>query len=61
MFIFNTDQGYISGTLHQNLRFQCDKSKARRFTPEQIKAFGDGIAADLHDYYSCEWVHIELI
>jgi hypothetical protein len=37
------------------------KEDARKFTAEQIKAFGDGIAADLHDYYCCESVNIEQV
>jgi hypothetical protein len=60
MFVINTDQGYLSGELHKNLRFVI-KEDARQFTAEQIKAFGDGIAADLHDWYKCEWIHLEQV
>jgi hypothetical protein len=60
MFVINTDQGYIDGTLHSNLRFTI-KEEARQFTAEQIKAFGEGIAADLHDYYLCQEVYIEQV
>jgi hypothetical protein len=60
MFVINTDQGYISGQLHKNLRFTI-KEDARQFTVEQIKAFGDGIVADLIDWYKCESVTIEQV
>jgi hypothetical protein len=60
MFVINTDQGYIQGQLHKNLHFTT-KEDARQFTAEQIIAFGDGIAADLHDYYLCETVTLEQV
>jgi hypothetical protein len=60
MFVINTDMGYIAGQLHKNLIF-VEKQDARQFTHEQIKAFGEGIAADLHDYYCVEWCLVEQI
>lgn len=60
MFVINTDQGYIKGQLHKNLMFTV-KEDARQFTSEQIKAFGEGIAADLHDWYLCEYVLVEQV
>jgi hypothetical protein len=61
MYVINTDQGYLCGEqLHKNTYFGM-KEDARKFTAEQIKAFGDGIAADLHDYYCCESVNIEQV
>jgi hypothetical protein len=60
MYIINTDQGYVSGTLHKNLNFTT-KQDARQFTVEQINAFGEGIAADLHDWYLCEWCLVERV
>jgi hypothetical protein len=61
MFIFNTDQGYLCGEkLHHGTYFGT-KDQARRFTYEQVKAFGDGIAADLIDYYCCENIYLEQV
>jgi hypothetical protein len=60
MFVINTDQGYISGELHKSLKFVI-KEEARQFTAEQIKAFGDGIAADLIDWYCCTEIYLEQV
>jgi hypothetical protein len=61
MFVINTDQGYLCGErLHKGTYFGM-KEDARQFTAEQIKAFGEGIAADLHRYYCCEYVDVESV
>jgi hypothetical protein len=61
MFVINTDQGFLSGQLHKSVKFVATEEEARQFTSEQIKAFGDGIAADLHDFYCCQEVYLEQI
>jgi hypothetical protein len=60
MFIINTDMGYIAGKMHDGLRFTV-KEDARQFTVDQIKAFGEGIALDLHKYYCAEWCLVEQV